>query len=390
VTGRAAGIRVAASSRGAIGEVEMKKLLSFRSVLIFGGAGFVGSNWAYHLLKTSDAPRVHIFDNLSRCGVHRNLEWLRRETKDPERLKITVGDVRDLAAVQKAVQGATEIYHFAAQVAVTSSVTDPRRDFDINALGTFNVLEAARNSARQPFILFTSTNKVYGNLADKPLVLTGKRYCALDSKGVSEEQPLDLYSPYGCSKGTADQYVHDYSRMFALPTVVFRMSCIAGPRQFGNEDQGWVAHFLCSALEGKRVTLYGDGRQVRDVLCVHDLVRAFEEVRAQIEKTAGQIYNVGGGIDNSVSLREVIDQIQEITGKRLQFDTQRPRPGDQLYYVTDFGKLHKHTGWKPQLNVRQTIEAIHDWWKEQRMVSQAVRLPPIVPSVLAHQPEAAS
>jgi len=367
----------------------MKKLVSFRSVLIFGGAGFIGSNWASHLLKTTDA-RVHIFDNLSRQGVERNLELLQRETRDSERLKITVGDVRDAAAVQKAVQGATEIYHFAAQVAVTSSVVDPRHDFDVNAIGTFNILEAARKSGRQPFILFTSTNKVYGNLADKPLVLTGKRYCALDNKGVNESQPLDLYSPYGCSKGTADQYVHDYSRMFAIPTVVFRMSCIAGPRQFGNEDQGWVAHFLYSALEEKPVTIYGDGRQVRDVLCVHDLVRAFEKVRAQIEKTAGQIYNVGGGVENSVSLREVVEEIQKLTGKRLRFEMQRPRPGDQLFYVTDFEKLRKHTGWKPQHNVRETIEAIHSWWKEQRRLPKTVPLGPLTQPVLVHMPEAAS
>jgi CDP-paratose 2-epimerase len=367
----------------------MKKLLAFRSVVIFGGAGFVGSNWASYLLKNSDA-RVHIFDNLSRKGVHRNLELLRMECDNPERLKITVGDVRDAAAVQKAVQNATEIYQFAAQVAVTSSVADPRHDFEVNALGTFNVLEAARKTGCQPFILFTSTNKVYGNLSEKQLVLTGKRYCALDNKGVNESQALDLYSPYGCSKGTADQYVHDYSRMFALPTVVFRMSCIAGPRQFGNEDQGWVAHFLYSALEGKRITIYGDGRQVRDVLCVHDLVRAFERVRSQMEKTAGQIYNVGGGIENSVSLREVVDEIQQITGRRLQFETQRPRPGDQLYYVTDFSKLRSHTGWKPQHGVRQTIQAILGWWKQQREVKEHIPLAPISSPMLAHLPEAAS
>jgi CDP-paratose 2-epimerase len=178
--------------------------------------------------------------------------------------------------------------------------------------------------------------------------------------------------------------------MFALPTVVFRMSCIAGPRQFGNEDQGWVAHFLYSALDGKRVTIYGDGRQVRDVLCVHDLVHAFEKVRSQMEKTAGHIYNVGGGIENSVSLRDVIDEIQQVTGKRLRFETQRPRPGDQLFYVTDFEKLHQHTGWKPQHNVRQTIEAIHAWWKEQRQLTEPLILPPLAQPVLAQMPEAAS
>jgi CDP-paratose 2-epimerase len=366
----------------------MKKLLSFRSALIFGGAGFVGSNWASHLLKTTDA-RVHIFDNLSRRGVEQNLEWLRRECDDPERLKITVGDIRDAALVKRAVQNATEIYQFAAQVAVTTSVANPREDFEINALGTLNVLDAARQSGRQPFILFTSTNKVYGTLSSRQLVVTGQRYCALDEKGVNESQPLDLYSPYGCSKGTADQYVHDYSRMFALPTVVFRMSCIAGPQQFGNEDQGWVAHFLYSALEGRPLTIYGDGRQVRDVLSVKDLVLAFEEVRAQIDKTAGQIYNVGGGIKNSVSLLEVIDLIEQVTGKKLRYSVQRPRPGDQLYYVTDYDKLTKHTGWKPQISVREDIKMIWQWWKEQRAAPELVLRTMPTPT-LARVPEAAS
>src|SRR5438105_1938773 len=367
----------------------MNRLLSFRSVLIFGGAGFVGSNWANHLLKTTDA-RVHIVDNLSRRGVHQNLEWLRHEADDPERLKITVGDIRDAALVERAVQSATEIYHLAAQVAVTTSVADPREDFEVNALGTLNILEAARKSGRQPFILFTSTNKVYGNLSSKQLVLTGQRYCTLDEKGVNESQPLDLYSPYGCSKGTADQYVHDYSRMFALPTVVFRMSCIAGPRQFGNEDQGWVAHFLYSALEGRPLTIYGDGRQVRDVLSVEDLVLAFEKVRARMEKTAGQIYNVGGGIKNSVSLREVIDIIQQITGKRLCYSLQRPRPGDQLFYVTDFDKLTKHTGWKPKISVSQNIEMAWNWWNEQRVRTEVIPISRGAQPLLEHVPEAAS
>jgi CDP-paratose 2-epimerase len=366
----------------------MKKLLSFRSVLIFGGAGFVGSNWASHLLKHTDA-RVHIFDNLSRRGAHQNLEWLQRECDNPERLKITVGDTRDAALVKRAVQNATEIYQFAAQVAVTTSVANPREDFEVNALGTFNVLEAARQSGRQPFILFTSTNKVYGNLASKQLVLSGRRYCALDEKGVNESQPLDLYSPYGCSKGAADQYVHDYSRMFALPAVVFRMSCIAGPQQFGNEDQGWVAHFLYSALEGRPLTIYGDGRQVRDVLSVKDLVLAFERVRTQVEKTAGQIYNIGGGPENSVSLLEVIDLIEQVTGKKLRYSTQRPRPGDQLYYVTDYEKLKEHTGWKPQISVRENIKMIWAWWKEQRTAPELVLTRAPEPT-LAHIPEAAS
>jgi CDP-paratose 2-epimerase len=367
----------------------MKKLVSFRSALIFGGAGFVGSNWVHHLLKFTDA-RIHIFDNLSRRGVHRNLEWLRQECTDPERLKVTIGDVRDAELVQRAVQNASEIYNFAAQVAVTSSVADPKTDFEINALGTLNILEAARKCGRQPFILFTSTNKVYGDLGSKQLVQAGHRYCATDEKGINESQPLDLYSPYGCSKGAADQYVHDYSRMFALPTVVFRMSCIAGPQQFGNEEQGWVAHFLYSALENKPLTIYGDGRQVRDVLSVKDLVLAFEKVRAQVETTAGQIYNVGGGIKNSVSLLEVIEIIEQITGKRLRYSLQRPRPGDQLFYVTDFDKLAKHTGWRPKIGVSQNIGMIWKWWKERRVQTEVIPISRSPQPALGQIPEAAS
>jgi len=366
----------------------MKKPLSFRSVLIFGGAGFIGSNWANHLLETTDA-RIHIFDNLSRRGVEQNVAWLRARARDPEQLKITVADVRDAAAVEKAAKGATEIYHFAAQVAVTSSLVDPRADFEVNALGTLNILEAARKAGREPFVLYTSTNKVYGNLSNQRLVATDHRYCALEEKGVNESQPLQLWSPYGCSKGAGDQYVHDYSRHFALPTVVFRMSCIAGPRQFGNEDQGWVAHFVYSALDGKPVTIYGDGRQVRDVLCVKDLVLAFESVRAQIDKTAGQVYNVGGGIRNAISLREVIDEIEAATGKRIRYTVQRPRSGDQLYYVSDFTKLRRHTGWKPHTTVRQTIKALVEWWNERRPVVEPMTVAPIVSSVMV-VPEAAS
>jgi CDP-paratose 2-epimerase len=343
----------------------MNKLVPFRSVLIFGGAGFIGSNWAYRLLKNSDA-KIHIYDNLSRRGVHRNLRWLQQEAGDSDRLKVTIADVRDAAMVNRAVHSATEIYHFAAQVAVTSSVEDPRFDFEVNLGGTLNVLEAARRSGRHPFVLFTSTNKVYGNLNSKRLVKSATRYDCPDERGVNESQALDLYSPYGCSKGAADQYVHDYSRMYGLPTVVFRMSCIAGQRQFGNEDQGWVAHFVYSALEGRPLTIYGDGRQVRDVLCVADLVRAFELVRANITTSAGQIYNLGGGRQNAVSLLEVIDQIERFTGKKLRFRMEKARPGDQLYYVTDTSKIKGHVGWEPQIRTRQILERIHGWWTENR------------------------
>jgi CDP-paratose 2-epimerase len=332
--------------------------------LIFGGAGFIGSNWAYRLLKTTDA-KIHIFDNLSRRGVHQNLDWLRREANGSDRIKITIGDIRDENLVMRVVQSATEIYHFAAQVAVTTSVSDPRCDFDVNVGGTINILEAARKSGRKPFILFTSTNKVYGAMNGRQLQTNLTRYLA-DDPGTSESQSLDFYSPYGCSKGAADQYVHDYSRIFGLPTVVFRMSCIAGRHQFGNEDQGWIAHFLYSALQGIPLTIYGDGRQVRDVLCVDDLVRAFEAARTHMPSAAGHVFNMGGGQGNSLSLLEAMDEIKRLTGRPLAFDFEPTRPGDQLLYITDYSKFHAMTGWKPRKNIRQTLETIYDWWKEQR------------------------
>jgi len=337
----------------------------FRSVLIFGGAGFIGSNWAHYLLRNTDA-QIHVFDNLSRQGVAHNLADLRKAAHGTGRLKITVGDVRERAAVSRAVASATDIFNFAAQVAVTTSIDDPRLDFDVNLGGTFNILEAARQSGNRPFLLFTSTNKVYGDMGDVPLSSTRLRHEYAEVRGISEERPLDFHSPYGCSKGAADQYVHDYARIYNLPTVVFRMSCIAGPRQFGNEDQGWVAHFLYSALQDSPLFIYGDGRQVRDVLCVDDLVRAFEAVRMNVKRTAGEVYNVGGGFENTVSLLELMREIKKFTGREVRHRFCPMRPGDQLVYVTDHSKLQKHTGWRPQISVGQTLERIHDWWLKNR------------------------
>ncbi len=368
----------------------MRKSDRFRSVLIFGGAGFIGSNLVQRLLETTDA-KIHIFDNLSRCGVRHNLESLQKMAAHSGRLQITVGDVRDAAMVERAVRFATEIYHFAAQVAVTTSVTDPHLDFEINVGGTFNILEAARKTGRRPFLLFTSTNKVYGELASHGLVRMSTRYKYAEIPGISELQPLDFHSPYGCSKGAADQYVRDYSRMYGIPTVVFRMSCIAGPRQFGNEDQGWVAHFLYSALRGAPISIYGDGRQVRDVLCVDDLLRAMAAVRENTTVTAGQIYNVGGGPANSVSLLELVDKIEAITGRRLQYQREEPRPGDQLVYVSDCSKLRRDTGWQPEHSVLQTLQRIYTWWKRNReLFAPPAAASPVPSSALQQVPEAAA
>ena len=337
-----------------------------RRVLITGGAGFIGSNLAERLLKD---PKTHvrIFDNLSRRGVERNVEWLHCQP-GAQRLEVVRGDVRDARAVHQAANGATEIYHFAAQVAVTSSLEDPITDFEVNAQGTLNVLEAARGNRKRPFMLFTSTNKVYGALQSVALSVEGTRYCARarSFQGVREDAPLDFHSPYGCSKGAADQYVRDYARIYDLPTVVFRMSCIAGPRQFGNEDQGWVAHFVYSILSGHPITIYGDGYQVRDVLHVHDLVDAMGLARRSCLRTRGQIYNLGGGIDRSVSVIELLRQIERKTRRRLKLEYSAARPGDQPWYVADTTKLETDTGWRARRSLEQILDSIHGFWKETR------------------------
>jgi CDP-paratose 2-epimerase len=335
-----------------------------RRVLITGGAGFIGSNLAHDLLTRTDA-HVHILDNLSRAGVRHNLEWL-RSVESGSRLQVTVGDIRDAALIEDLARSADEIYHFAAQVAVTTSVTDPRTDFEINALGTFNVLEAARKSGNRPFLVMTSTNKVYGDMAACCLRQSAERYEYADFTGIDESYPLDFHSPYGCSKGAADQYVRDYGRMYDLPTVVFRMSCIAGQQQFGNEDQGWVAHFLYSALQGKTITVYGDGRQVRDVLNVKDLVRAFHAASEQRDGTAGEIFNIGGGAGNTVSLLELLRDLEQWTGAPVARVHESVRPGDQLIYVTDFSKFKNVTGWQPRSNIQETVEDIYGFWQRNR------------------------
>src|SRR5712671_7413693 len=316
-----------------------------RSVLIFGGAGFIGSNLAHEMLTRTDA-KVHIFDNLSRAGVHHNLEWLRKTAGNAGRLQVTVGDVRDARQVEKAVAHASEIYHFAAQVAVTTSVADPRLDFETNLAGTFNVLDAARRSGNRPFILFTSTNKVYGELGLGTPVISGKRYVTPTQQGVAESQSLDFHSPYGCSKGAADQYVRDYARIYGLPTVVFRMSCIYGPRQFGTEDQGWVAHFIISALTGKPITIYGNGKQVRDVLFVDDLVRAFRLAVENIDTVAGEVFNIGGGPPNTLSIwSEFGELLRGLTSRTIPVEFEDWRPGDQPCYVSDTEKARSLLGW---------------------------------------------
>ncbi len=335
-------------------------------ILVTGGAGFIGSNLVERLLDEPDG-RVRVLDNFSRRGVMHNYEWLRTLAGN-NRLEIIEGDVRDTAAVRKAARDANEIYHLAAQVAVTTSVDDPATDFEVNAVGTFNVLEAARLSSRNPFVLFTSTNKVYGSLDGIPVSVQGSRYVAHRAgfRGVTESEPLDFHSPYGCSKGAADQYVRDYARIYNLDTAVFRMSCVAGPRQFGNEDQGWVAHFLYSVLQGRTITVCGDGFQVRDVLHVHDLIDAMMAARAVRTCVRGEVYNLGGGMVRTISVIELLRECERRTGLPLHLDYTAVRPGDQPLYISSTAKLEAHTGWKPRRSLTDILDSIEAFWHENR------------------------
>ncbi len=336
-----------------------------QTILITGGAGFIGSNLAQRLLAEPNT-QVRIFDNLSRRGVEHNVAWLRSLRGAANRLEIIQGDVRNAKAVTQAVRDVSEIYHLAAQVAVTTSIEAPETDFEVNALGTLRVLEAARLSTRKPFLLYTSTNKVYGSLDGVPVHSNGSRYEADQPGflGVAEDEPLDFHSPYGCSKGTADQYVRDYARIYNLPTVVFRMSCIAGPQQFGNEDQGWVAHFLYCALAGRPITVYGDGRQVRDVLHVHDLIDAMFAAREHRRTTRGQIYNLGGGLQRATSVLEMLHSIERQIGRPLDLHSKDVRPGDQPLYISDTAKLERDTGWTPSRSLDQTLADIRAFWTD--------------------------
>jgi CDP-paratose 2-epimerase len=331
-----------------------------KKILVTGGAGFVGSNLTNRLLL--EGNEVTIVDSLARKGSEKNLQWL-KEMDEASRLRFLQADVRDFDAVRAAAQDVDVIYHLAAQVAVTTSVDDPRNDFEVNALGTLNLLEAARLSGRKPIFVFTSTNKVYGGLEDLNVVETSTKYQfeALPH-GVPESRSLDFHSPYGCSKGAADQYVRDYGRIYGIPTVVFRMSCIYGPHQFGNEDQGWVAHFMIAAKRGEPITIFGNGKQVRDVLFVEDLVRAFRLAAEKIDVTAGQIYNIGGGPSNTMSIwSEFGNYLEDLSGAHIPVTYSDWRPGDQPCYVSDIRKAELEMGWKPEVDLRSGIRRLWDW-----------------------------
>lgn len=337
-----------------------------RMFLITGGAGFIGANYVHRLLSRGE--QVTIYDNLSRLGAPRNLQWL-RETFGDSSFNLVIGDVRDASLLTACAQEADVIVHLASQVAVTTSVLHPREDFETNALGTFNVLEAARLSKRQPIVLYASTNKVYGAMEQVEILEKETRYAYQNLPfGVPETQPLDFHSPYGCSKGAGDQYVRDYHRIYGLRTVVFRQSCIYGTRQWGIEDQGWVAWFVIAAVTGKMITIYGDGKQVRDLLFIDDLLDLYDASLEQIDVADGQVYNVGGGPENTISIwKEFGPLLERLVGHHISYQfTSQWRPGDQRVFIADIRKAEQELGWKPQIGIEEGARKLVEWVKANR------------------------
>lgn len=332
-------------------------------ILVIGGAGFIGCNLAKRFLDKG--REVVVFDNFSRKGSEKNLEWL-KESKG--KLEVVRADIRtDQKELERCAQDAEAIYHLAAQVAVTTSVTDPREDFEINALGTFNVLEAARKAKNDAVLIFASTNKVYGKMENVKVGERNGRYEYSDLKnGIAENFPLDFHSPYGCSKGAGDQYVRDYARIYGMKNVVLRQSCIYGPRQFGIEDQGWVAWFCIASALGKPITIYGDGKQIRDVLHVADLTDAFELATEKINKTNGRIYNIGGGPKNTMSLLELVSYIEDSLGIKIDASYDDWRPGDQKVFVSNINKAKEEFGWEPKIEVKQGVQKLIQWVSENK------------------------
>lgn len=332
--------------------------------LVIGGAGFIGCNLVDRLLSRGE--KVSVLDDLSRSGADRNLKWL--QASHPGSVDFTRQDItRHEDQWYGVFDGVDRIYHLAGQVAVTTSVEDPRRDFETNALGTFNVLEGMRQAApKTAALVYSSTNKVYGGMEEAAIVEGEERYAYRDyPMGVDETFPLDFHSPYGCSKGAGDQYVRDYSRIYGLRTIVFRQSCIYGPRQFGVEDQGWLAWFIIALLTGKAITIYGDGKQVRDVLYIGDLLDAYELAMDRIDATAGQVFNIGGGPKMAIAVwKDFRPILEELTGREIPVEHGDWRPGDQRIYVSNVHRAHDVFGWQPSVTLRDGIGRLFRWVQE--------------------------
>ncbi len=340
-----------------------------KTYLITGGAGFIGTNFAIKLLERGE--KVVILDNLSRKGTQDNLEYVQKNFDNVEFVKADI--VTDIDLLKKTVAKADVVYHLAGQVAVTTSVSDPRSDFESNALGTFNVLEAIRTSKNKPIIIYASTNKVYGGMEEVTIKEGDERFYYQDfPNGIPETQLLDFHSPYGCSKGAADQYVRDYARIYDLKTVVMRQSCIYGQRQFGIEDQGWVAWFTIASQMDRPITIYGNGKQVRDVLYVDDLFNAWDIATQKIDIAAGKIYNVGGGKDYTMSLLELLDILEKEQGKKVKHSFGEWRPGDQPVYISDISKIKKELGWEPTVSPAEGVQKLASWVLENKKILSKV------------------
>ncbi len=328
-------------------------------IFVTGGAGFIGCNLADHY--STQGHDVIVFDNLSRKGAEKNLEWLQSKH---DSLVFIEGDVRDYEAICDALTvDVDQVFHMAGQVAVTTSVRDPRTDFQVNAVGTFNVLEAVRTRAPEALLFYASTNKVYGSMSEIEVVEKKTRYKYGDRPhGIAEDQSLDFHSPYGCSKGAGDQYVRDYARIYGLRTVVFRQSCIYGARQFGFEDQGWVAHFCIASRLKRPITIFGDGKQVRDVLWIEDLIRAYEAAADHARSAVGEIYNIGGGPNNTMSIwTEFGPLLEKLAGRSIPVTYAEQRPGDQAVFVSDIRKAKRELDWSPTVSVEEGVEKLWRW-----------------------------
>jgi CDP-paratose 2-epimerase len=346
-------------------------------VLITGGAGFIGCNVAASF--AGEGRLVRVLDNLSRPGVERNLAWLQGRFGD--RVELVEADLGEIVGLPQVLDGVDAVYHFAAQVAVTTSLEQPALDFHSNLLGTFRLLEAVRQRDPAPALIFASTNKVYGDLEFLPLVEEPTRYSSPGLPAIAEDQPLTFHTPYGCSKGGAEQYVLDYARSFGIRATVLRMSCIYGPHQCGTEDQGWVAHFLLRTLARTPIAIYGDGKQVRDILYVDDLVAAQRLALAHIDSRSGRPGNIGGGAANAVSLLEVLDMIRAVTGTTPDAGFHAQRPGDQKFYVSDHDAFSRRTGWQPAVEPLDGISRLYDWALREGLAQP----PPVQRGADAHQ-----
>ena len=328
-----------------------------KKILITGGAGFIGSNTALHFSK--NGWKIHLIDNLSRKGSENNLLNLKKNIN----LTFYKTDISNFNKISKIIKNIKPslLIHCAGQVAVTKSVINPRNDFNTNALGSFNILESLRFFSKKTKFINISTNKVYGNVSNKKIFKNKKRYCFLGkTKCIDENYPMDFYSPYGCSKGIADQYARDYSRIYNLDTIVLRLSCIYGNMQFGIEDHGWITWLIIQSYFDKKIKIFGDGKQVRDVLFINDLVRLFYKL-SKSKKNTNKIYNVGGGIKNSLSLLELIEILDKKLNKKNKYKKFNWRPGDQKIFISNISKIKNEYNWYPKINVSQGLDKVINW-----------------------------